>query len=64
MCGLIIAIINLIINESNRRMNAFRLAFDVRNFRNQMESDLEINKKFVISGDNFVILEKDDIVIL
>ena len=40
-------------------MNAFRLAFDVWNFRNQMESDLEINKKFVILGDNFVILEKD-----
>ena len=50
--GVIIAGLNLYINELNRRMNSFRLAFDLKNFREEKERQQELDKlyrEFVIS---------------
>ena len=50
--GLIIAGLNLCINELNRRMASFQLAFDLKNFREQREREREIDaiyRQFVIS---------------
>ena len=48
--GLIVAILNLLINDSNRRMNSYRLAFDLRNYRENMarENETNTNTTFVI----------------
>ena len=50
--GVIIAGLNLYINELNRRMASFRLAFDLKNFRDERERKMELDatyKQFAIS---------------
>ena len=50
--GVIIAGLNLYINELKRRMASFRLAFDFKNFRDERERKMELDatyKQFAIS---------------
>ena len=50
--GVIIAGLNLYINQLNRRMASFRLAFDLKNFRDERERKMELDatyKQFAIS---------------
>ena len=49
--GVIIAGLNLYINEFNRRMASFWLAFDLKNFRDERERKMELDatyKQFAI----------------
>ena len=49
--GVIIAGLNLYINELNRRMASFQLAFDLKNFRDERERKMELDatyKQFAI----------------
>ena len=44
--GVIIAGLNLYINELNRRMASFRLAFDLKNFRDERERKMELDATY------------------
>jgi len=46
--GVIIGVANVVIAERNRRLSAFRLAWDLRNFRDGVDSNNNGGKNFVI----------------